>query len=296
MSSRSSAWGVGLLVISAWGLAFSLAAHLTSTHSEPGPAAGLADWLLGESRQALSLNLFNEADLYFHKGVAHRETAIQIPGPFRRWQADITPVQHAHAEGDASAEILPWLKLATRADPHNVEAFLVASYWAQAGLHRQDLAGDILNEAQRMNPGDYRIALEKGRLAIVSHRFNAAIPLLESALTLQTHTAATPDRIRELTLDRAEILTFLGFLKEANRERPEAIRCFRAALALFPERVSLKERITLLEGGHLPQESAQRQLEQLTRRTVEDTCKDEDHDPDHAGHPHAEAPATGHHD
>lgn len=282
MSFRLSGRGAALLVVSAWGLAFSLAAHLTAAHSEPGPVAGLADWLLGESRQALSLNLFNEADLYFHKGVDHQKATLPISGPFGRWQADITPDQTAHAEGDASAEVLPWLKLATHADPHNVEAFLVASFWASSSLHRPDLAGEILNEAQHMNPGDYRIALAKGRLAIARHRFDGAIAVLESALLLQTHTPATPERLRELTLDRAEILTFLGFLKEANGEGTVAISHFRAALALFPERSYLLDRITLIEAGQASPESARHQLEQLTRKTVEDTCTDEDHH--HDGH------------
>lgn len=278
MTSRSPAWGAGILAISAGGLAFSLAAHLTSTHVEPGSTSELADLLFGESRQALSLNFFNEADLYFHKGVAHREASIPLPGPFRRWQAEITPEQHAHAEGDASAEILPWLKLATRADPHNVEAFLVAAFWASTGLQRQDLAIEILNEAQRMNPGDYRIALEKGRMAIVTHKFNEATPLLDAALTLHSHTPTTPERVRELALDQAEIVTFLGFLHEIKRELPEAIQYFRTASALFPERSSIKERIAMLEAGNQPPDSAQSLLERITRRTVHDTCKDENHE------------------
>ncbi len=276
MTSRSSAWGAGALAISAWGLAFSLAAHLTASYTEPGAAPELADWLLGESRQALSLNLFNEADLYFHKGVAHRESSIPLPGPFQRWQADLTPTQHSHAEGDASAEILPWLKLAIRADPHNVDAFLVSSFWAGTGLHRQDLAAEILDQAQRLNPGDYRIVLEKGRLAIVAGHFDKAITTLDSALSLYSHTPSTPEKTRDLALDQAEIFTFLGFLHEARGECPAAIQCFKKALAIFPERSYIKERIDLLEAGRTPHDSAQNLLGRITRKTVHDACKDDE--------------------
>lgn len=281
MTSPASSWGSGLLVITAWGLAFSLSAHLTSTHLEQGSTPELADLLLGESRQVLSLNLFNEADLYFHKGAAHLEATLQPPGPFRRWQTAIIPDQHAHTEGDGSAEILPWLKLATRADPHNVEAFLVASFWASSGLQRQDLAFDILNEAQRLNPGDYRIPLEKGRLAIVSHHFDEALSPLDSALTLHTHTPSTPARAHELALDRAEILTFLAFLNEIQGHRPAAIHYFKTALSLFPERTFIKERIDLLEAGTEPLDTAQSLLERITRKTTDDACKDTTHNHAH---------------
>lgn len=277
MTSRSSAWGAVLLVINAWVLAFSLAAHLTSSYSDPGSATGLTDWLLGESRQILSINLFNEADLYFHRGVAHRESALSLPGPFHHWQAEIIPEQHVHAEGSASVEILPWLKLATRADPHNVDAFLVASFWAYTGLQRPDLAGEILDEGQRLNPGDYRIALEKGRLAIETHHFAQALPLLDAALRLHTHTPSTPERARELALDQAEILTFLGFLHEARGERPLAIQCFQNTLAIFPERHTIQDRVTLLTAGKIPPDSAQNLLEIITRKTIHDTYQDDDH-------------------
>jgi len=281
VTSRTSAWGAGLLVLSAWGMAFSLVAHLTSSHPEPGASSGLADWLLGESRQALSLNLFNEADLYFHKGVGHRETTLTPPGPFHYWNAIITPAQHVHAVGEASAEILPWLKLATQADPHNVDAFLVASFWANTGIHRLDLATDILNTAQRLNPGDYRIVLEKGRLSIVAHHFDEALTTFNSALILYSHTPVTPDRTRELSLDQAEILTFLGFLHEARGERSEAIQCFKTVLAIFPERTTIKDRVDSLEAGQAPSDSAQSLLERIVRKTEDDACQDDDHEHEH---------------
>ena len=286
MTSRSPAWGAWLVVVCAWGLAFSLAAHLTSSNPEPGPASGMADWLLGESRQALSLSLFDEADLYFHKGVAHHQASRPLPGPFQRWQTNITPAQHSHASGQAIAEILPWLKLAIQADPHNVDAFLVSAFWAGTGLHRPDLAASILDEAQRMNPSDYRIPLEKGRLAISTRHFDKAMSILDTSLSLHARTPSTPDRLRELALDQAEILTFLGFLHETKGETPEAVRCFKNALAIFPERSYIKERIGFLEAGQNPPASAQSLLEQITRKTVHDACKDDEthHHDDDADH------------
>lgn len=280
MTSRSSSLPAAALLLGAWGLAFSLACHLTSSSPPEGNEAGLADMLMGESRQALSLNFFNEADLYFHKGVGHIQPKFNLHSPFQKWERDITPEQHAHAEGAASAEILPWLKLATGADPHNVEAFLVAAFWAVSGLHRQDMADAILAEAQRLNPGDYRIPLEKGRMAIRAGKLEAAYITLEAALRLQPRVEDRKEMDRQLALDRAETLVFLGFLAEIKGSKSEAIRMFRNALAIFPERTYIRDRMALLETGKEPPDSAQSLLKQLTRQTVDDACHDE-HDHHH---------------
>lgn len=265
-----------VILASSGTLAFILACRLTASAPIPDPAEGLTDLLLGESRQALSLSFFNQADLFFHKGVDHLQARTDTHSIFQHWQAGITPEQHAHAEGAGSAEILPWLKLATRADPHNVEAFLVSSFWAGTGLHRNDLAHQILAEAQRLNPGDYRIPLEKGRLAIRTGNLNAAFSSLETVLALQSQAPTSggePDR--QFALDRAETFIFLGFLNEIQGNLSRAIECFKNALAIFPERVYIKTRVVLLEEGKVPPDSAQSLLEKLTQQTTHDACHDE---------------------
>jgi len=281
------------LLAGSWGLAFSLACILTASTPLPAQEGGLTDFLLGESRQAMSLTFFNEADLYFHKGVGHIESKADTHSVFQRWQGNIIPEQHAHSDGGESAEILPWLKLATRADPNNVDAFLVSAFWAATGLHRSDIANQILAEGQRLNPNDYRIPLEKGRMSIRTRDFDSAFSALESALSLQAHSAASsaePDD-RQFALDKAEILVFLGFLHELRETPGKAIECYKNALAIFPDRHYIKERIVLLEGGQTPKDSARSLLDKLTRQTVHDACqKDEGHDHDHAheGDQHAD--------
>ena len=279
MNSRISEWQPWLLMAGAWGLAFTLACHLTGSLPAPGSSEGVASLLLGESRRAISQDFFNTADQYFHKGVTHHAARIALHDLFQRWNSDITPEQHSHADGAGSAEILPWLKLATRTDPHNVDAFLVSAFWASTGLQRFDLANSILDEAQRLNPGDYRIPLEKGRMAIRRGAFEKAQAALGAALNL------IPVSDGDQKMDRAEIFTFLGFLKESKGFREEAIRNFKNALAIFPERSYIKERVTLLETGKEPTESALVLLKKLTQQTAHDACQDDDddHDHDHAG-------------
>ncbi len=264
------------LLASSGTLAFSLACLLTASPSFPEPATGLTGLLLGESRQALSLTFFNQADLYFHKGVGHIQSQVDTQSRFQRWQADIKPEQHAHTDGNEGAEILPWLKLAIRSDPHNVDAFLVAAFWTATGLHRNDLANQILREAQRLNPGDYRIPLEKSRMAIRTGNLSTAFSSLETVLALQSHESTAggePDR--QFALDRAETLIFLGFLNEIRGTPSQAAECFKNALAIFPERVYIKDRVAFLEEGKVPPDSAQSLLKKLTQQTPHDACHDE---------------------
>lgn len=280
MTARSPVAMAGIILLSAWGGSFILACRLVPMHIPPADP-GLMSLLVGEGRQAVSLSFFTEADRYFHKGVGHLETRATTHTLFQRWQDAVTPQQHAHAEGPSSAEILPWLKLATRADPRNVDAFLVSAFWAETGLHRPDLAHSILREAQRLNPGDYRIPLETARYAIRSGRLDTARTALDTALRLQTGTPPNPAEERQAALDRAEILIFLGFLDELDGRRTDAIACFKNALAIFPERFYIRERVTLLESGQVPPDAPGSVLGKLTQQSVHDACKDEHDDDSH---------------
>ncbi len=275
MTSGASALRPWAFLATLWGLAFCLACRLATSQSIPAPEGGMAGLLMGESRRAVSLNFFNTADLYFHKGVDHRPPRIALHGVFQRWEDTITPQLHAHAEGADSAEILPWLKLATRTDPRNVEAFLVAAFWTSTRLDRNDLAHEILAEAQRFNPSDYRIPLEKGRMAIRAANFDAADKALSAALAL------IPADCINQQIDRAEILTFMGFIREAKGQRADALHFFKNALAIFPERTYIEERVKLLEAGAEPPESAAELLRKLTLHKTHDTCKHDEGDHDH---------------
>lgn len=279
MISPSPAFRVRLLAGTTFGAAFTLACGLAGVQPNAPDDLGVADRLLGGTRQAVSLNLFNTADLYFHKGVAHQHSKAFTGRLFQRLQAGITPEAHAHAEGQDSAEILPWLKLACRTDPHNVEAFLVAAFWADTGLHRGDIADGILREAQRLNPSDYRIPQEKGRYAIRRNRLDEATLDVSAALTLLLQSGASTDR--QVLLDKAELLTCLGFLSEVRGDSPHALHCFKNTLAIFPERAYIKERVAVLEAGQKPDVSARSLLERLTRQSTDDACQDHDHEQGH---------------
>jgi len=267
----TNAWpwfGVG----AGWILAASLVCRLEAKLPPERPdEQGLAGLLLGSSRHALSADLFEKADVYFHKGVEHFERKAFTNDWFQRTLGDIAPATHRHAEGQETAEIIPWLEFATRADPHNVEAFLVTAFWLDTGLHRPDLAGRVLLEAERLNPRDYRVLLERGRFEIESGRFDPAAALLDAALSLWPGSLDPADR--QSQLDKAEILTYRAFLFEFKGRNAEAIALFKNSLAIFPERTYLKARIAELEAGKEPEQSARSLLSRLVKRSPDIACK-----------------------
>ncbi len=287
LSREATPW---LAVVIAWGLAFSLACRISLDVPIAPQDEGVIDLLFGESRSALSADLYERADTFFHRGVTHTEARAFTNDWIQAWRADLSPASHRHAEGKSTAEILPWLQLATKADPHNVEASLVLAFWVSSGMKRPDLASRVLMDAQRMNPMDYRIPLEMGRIAIRVGDFDRAEMKLTA--TLARWPSHIPPTDREAMLDKAESLTLLGFISELGGSKAKAVAHFKNALAIFPERSYIVQRVAQLEAGETPPDSARERLAALVRQTAHDACKDEHQEPDEHPHtgelPHAE--------
>jgi tetratricopeptide (TPR) repeat protein len=260
-------------VFALWGLAFTLACRLADAGAPQAGGDSLAALLFGGSRRALSGDLFERADLYFHKGVEHASKQAFTNGLMQRWLADIAPARHLHAEGADAAEIIPWLRLATHADPQNVEAFLVMSFWLSTQTHRPDLAEQVLLDAQRNNPGDYRILLEKGRLFLRTGRFARAEDALDAALTLWPRGVAPEDP--QAALDRAELYTYRAFLYEIAGKPREAAQAFKKVLDIFPERGYVRQRAESLESGQVTRGAALELLQGLFERPDHHVCTEE---------------------
>lgn len=155
---------------------------------------------------------------------------------------------HLHTTGDAIKEIMPWLRLATSMDPHNVEAYLVMAFWLATGVERPDLAMQVLTEAQNNNPGNYRVLLEKGRLMLHKQDFTRAGQALDLALRQWPGPAGLIDE-DQARLDRAEILTLRALLHEHAGELDVAASMLAKVLAIFPDRLQINHRIIELREG-----------------------------------------------
>lgn len=260
--------------------AFSLGCLLIASAPPDAPeGGGVADLLFGSSRQALSADLYEEADTFFHRGVPHHARHVAMNTWIQRLHDDISPEEHRHAEGAASAEIIPWLRLATEADPHNIDAWLVSAYWLETGLQRPDLAEEALREAQRNNPDDYRVLLDRARLYIRIGRFAQSGNILDAALSRWPGKVDPKDR--QALLDKAELLSDCGFLDEMNGQTNKAVTAFKKVLAIFPDRTYIGQRVRLLETGGEPPDSARMLLEQRVKRSTHAANAEEFEEHDH---------------
>lgn len=274
-------------------LAFSLACRLTTDPAFAYHASTpLIGRLLGESRRALAGDLYEEADRYFHRGVGHvRERAPM--GFIQRLADEVRPrTVHAHLSEYDIGEMMPWLRFTTRADPHNVDAYLDAAFWVDAGHDgRRGLAMGILEEARRNNPADYRIPMERGRLLLLgggdvrgaARAFDAALRMWE--------TAPGVDDARK-QIDRAALLDFRGFTHELEGDRAAALDCYRESVRARPGFEGPRALIVEIEAGRRTRGDAERQLAALMKRKVtpDDVChRDGEHEHAHGRVPGAPA-------
>jgi tetratricopeptide (TPR) repeat protein len=243
-SPRAFPW---LLLILLWTAAFALGCRLDFAPVTIAPRGeSVLGRVLGATRVAFSQRFYMEADRYFHLGVEHtRKTAFQ--GPFDRWYRIIQPDAHVHPEHGDVNEMLPWLRFATEADPHNVEAYLNAAYWLAGEGRHPELALAVYNEALRNNPDDYRIYLQRAQFFMRQHQYDRATRLLDSAKALWPGRLPVDDE--QTRLDLAQILSYRAFLHELNGEQTQALELYKTARTIVPRQRSLQRQIEKIEDG-----------------------------------------------
>ena len=238
-----------LVFVGLWILMAVLACHLPELQASSGAAPNSA-WLgllVGGVRSEFSREWVGQADRFLHQGAgAYRPRVFN--DVFGRISDALSPRLHTHLHGDASAEIMPWLWLAVRSDPHNVEAYVLAAFWMAGQVGRADLAEALLAEARNNNPYDYRVRLEQGRLFLKIGETDKAFAALHAAerLWIKPPSDIDPDQVR---FDGAEILTYLALLKETFGDITGAVADYRKVVEWFPARAGLQSRIEKLEAG-----------------------------------------------
>ena len=286
---REGIW-VALFLAVMWGVAFALCCRLTSEPLMPGDetdspvtAGSVAIKALSTSRVVVGDQLFEEADRTFHSGVGiYRRKAFT--SRFLRIGQAMVPEGHVHLHAEGVNEIVPWLYFATRANPHNVEAYVVAAFWLAGEGGRPDLAERVLDEARANNPRDYRVYLEKGRLALKKGALTDATRAFDAASRLWDLDSGSDET--QTRLDRAEMLACRGLLYEESKDIPHALTCYRDVLALLPDRKGISERMTeLVEFGHARvAPAAMWQAISFQRQSVNEQEEAEHHDGDEAKH------------
>lgn len=281
-SRRASSFWPWVTVLALATLAFALACRV-ATPTEEGGGSMAVNRMLVASRMAMSDSLFEEADVFFHRGVEHESTNPVPPYLFRRVGEILAPCSHVHREGTEVKEIMPWLRLATRVNPRNVTAYRVAAFWMAGELARPDLARQLLLEAAVNNPGDYRIQIALGRVHVKNGKLDEARRSFDRALRLWPKPTLPEDD--QARLDKGEILLFLGLLREAAGDRKGAVQAFADMLVLFPSRSGSRARAEDLQAGREPAVSAVRLLEIVMRRHSHMSASVSEEEME-GGHPH----------
>lgn len=232
-----------------------LACHLPVPEQRDGGEGG-DPWLglaLGAARGTLSREWLAQADRVLHQGVgAYHERAFT--DVFSRLSDALSPRTHLHLHGEEAAEIMPWLWLAVRSDPKNVNAYVAAAFWMAGEVDRPDLAREILEEARRLNPDDYRIRLEQGRFFL---KFNdpARAWIAFSAARRLWAKHSEVEELDQAKIDGAEIFFYHGLLKETRDDPAGAMADYRQVLEWFPGRSGLQARLQRLAAGEKPETS-----------------------------------------
>ncbi len=215
----------------------------------------LAQAAFGDARMALSAKLYTEADVYFHRGVPHIHKHAFSSDIFQQAREKVSPSKHVHVHGSSGIkEIMPWLDLSIRANPQNLESYLVAAFWLAGEANRKDLALDLLIKAQRNIPFSYQVQMEKGRLLLHMGKHNEALQAFNAALAFWNKTANKKDH--QALLDKAQILLYRGLLLEECGKIKAAISDFTDLRHISPESPQMNKRLSDLQAGHLPETSA----------------------------------------
>jgi tetratricopeptide (TPR) repeat protein len=101
-------------------------------------------------------------------GAGKKSSGMEATDWIERFGMHFRIAGHGHLENGAEREMLPWLKLTTELDPHNVDAYTVAAYWLRDRLGKVDQAEDFLQEGLRNNPADPELLHELASLKMES--------------------------------------------------------------------------------------------------------------------------------
>ena len=266
-----------------WGVAFSLAAQLTLRPFNVLSAdTSVSERLLGASRVAFGDRFLEEADNYFHKGVTHVHQTAFSNNYFQALEELIKPSGHVHPEGIEISEIMPWLRFATKMDPHNVEAYLTTAYWLEESIRRPDVAEAILREAQLNNPKDYRVINARARRLFGTSSDSKAAMLLDTAIRLWPSNQDPADE--QALLDLAQMLSYRAFLCELDGDRERALDLFKRAFAVMPGNKALEQRIAALERGEDCSRKDREAWEAIFAQRHVCVREGDDHHEDHEGH------------
>ena len=145
------------------------------THFFSGQASGNLEEVLartiGSAKEAIGDTFFLKADSYYHGGVAEgseeeREAEDKkAPGDWiETVNRQVRSYEHRELDKDLQKEMLPFFAMATRLDPHNIEAILTTAYWLDRNFNKTDAAIEVLTKGLKDNSDAWEIDLDMAKI------------------------------------------------------------------------------------------------------------------------------------
>jgi len=288
-SIRFSTCAPWLLLAFCWLTAFSLSCKLAAASGQgSGPdESGFGQHVARGAGSALSVALAEKADVYFHGGIPRLRKKSFKNRFFQNIASAMVPDGHVHLEGDLMKETLPWYWLAVRSDPHNIDNYLIASYWVATSMDDKKAAHEILMEARRNTRLHYEIEMEDANIYLKEHKLREAESALDAALRIwPSGQDPSGERAR---IGMVSLLMLKGLLREINGDIARAVACLQQILRITPNDHDIEKRLEELKTGKKPSQKARAILEEITHKANdvaachrdEENGHDHDHDHDH---------------
>lgn len=282
MRAPRTSVAIATLALLLAGISFALAARLTSRPEFARDTAPSAwNQIFGGATSVLSRDLYQVADRYFHKGVGHQQKKA-FDDPFQKLEELVSPSEHAHLSSDGGVlEIMPWLSLATKVDPNNIEAYQVASYWLKTA-GKLDQAEKVLNDAIADNPDDYRLRIELALLAAARDNRDAAAKQLDLALKLWPQPLDANEDEARLDLGRA--LQYRALIYQLEGEDAAALPLLERELEIFLGRHGTEAEIEAIRSATVDRQQIEKKwliLQEDKRECSRGHNEHDDHGHDH---------------
>ncbi len=201
-----------------------------------------------EEKEEFTKTVIREATDDFRGFIGYLERHV------KPWQDPRVP--HNHATG---TELLPWFRLQTLSDPHNVRSYLIGAWWlkSKGGVQLEE-ALEFIDEGLRNNPKAFQLHLMRGTILRESGRDADSIAEFDKAADLAFETRPPEgdenpkaeqlgwDRYKEQDVRTAARMAVL-VAKELGR-RDEALALARKFTAKFGSEGILEYQIKILTG------------------------------------------------
>jgi tetratricopeptide (TPR) repeat protein len=127
--------------------------HDEHNHEHPDAASAEDDELHFNCQGAETVIPTRQKDFRGIIGELHRRV--------KPWQDPSKP--HLHTQG---SELLPWYRLMTLSDPHNIRGYMIGAWWLKHFQKKPQLleATKFLDEGIRYNPDSFQLFLMKGHI------------------------------------------------------------------------------------------------------------------------------------